>query len=131
MLSNTANVTQQLPPGYVQMGPVGMRLDVQGLSEVIEETINSLRKSWGSRKVERLQSFCKENLSHKQTVMVTVVAAKPCENGHAYLCFCEGSDEPYTISSLFVSEINPDTDFRHTSVLRNTKQQKQVAHTTS
>jgi len=132
MIANTANVTQQLPLGFVEIGPVGMRLDVQGLSEVIDENLVSLRKAWGSRKVERLLAFCNENLSHKQTVMVTVVAKtiRPGAKGHVYLCFCEGSDEPYSICSLFVSEVNPDNGCGRTSIPVRKTQQKRVAYAT-
>lgn len=139
-MANTAKVVKpenlelRLPQGFVAIGTTLMELDVLMLKKTITPRMESLRKSIGVIKAEKLVRFCIECLPIGEKAQIPVVARTITEgdNGYSYLCLCPcgGSSEPFIISGVFLKDVIIDKDSRIRSVPISNPQQRKVAHAT-
>lgn len=127
------NLELRLPQGFIAIETTLMELDVLKLKKTITPRMESLRKVMGS-KADKLAGFCVECLPVGDKALVPVVARTidQGENGHSYLCLCPcvGSQEAFTISEVFLSNVTLDGNSRMKSVPLVQPKQKNVAYAT-
>ncbi len=128
------NLELRLPQGFMAIGTTLMELDVLMLKKTITPRMESLRKSIGAIKAEKLARFCIECLPVGEKAQIPVVARTVTEgdNGYSYLCLCPcgGSSEPFIISGVFLKDVIIDKDSRIRSVPISNSKQKNVAYAT-
>lgn len=102
----------ELPHGFVAIPTVAMDLDVIGLRKSITSRMDSLRKTIGTNKAEKLSEFCAECIQFGTAVYVAVVAKRPVSGGSEplYLCICPCGDstDTFVISGSFLKAVSVD-----------------------